>query len=274
MKGVVAAAVVTAGVVVAAGWRGDGAAREGEWRGGSDRSGDRESFWVRRKKPAGKVFRRRQQYFATVIAKEFLLLSCLVAPAEEFALLDEDKDHSQSKTHYSQSKTCVSYSWNVSCDLGELCTRIDKSILRLFGYFTVSFHLIVIPLDHQRKNTENLNTKITKLNEELSDCENTLYHYKIGLSQVEARLVEFKIQEIKFCEKIRGLERDVETGLPEFLDDTITDYSRPTPSIDSSKSNTSDLQNSNSSISEHEESSSSIMSKPMIKFVKAADCPG
>nr|GEV22200.1 putative ribonuclease H-like domain-containing protein [Tanacetum cinerariifolium] len=47
-----------------------------------------------------------------------------------------------------------------------------------------------------------------------------------------------------------------------------------TPSIDSSKSNTSDLQNSNSSVSEHEESSSSIMSKPMIKFVKAADCPG
>nr|GEY58562.1 retrovirus-related Pol polyprotein from transposon TNT 1-94 [Tanacetum cinerariifolium] len=37
------------------------------------------------------------------------------------------------------------------------------------------------------------------------------------------------------------------TGLPEFVDDTVTDYSRPTPS--------------------------SIMSKPMIKFVKEADCP-
>nr|GEY12741.1 hypothetical protein [Tanacetum cinerariifolium] len=60
-----------------------------------------------------------------------------------------------------------------------------------------------------RKNTKNLNTKISKVNEELSDCENTLYHYKIGLSQVEARLVEFKTQEIKFCEKIKGLERDV-----------------------------------------------------------------
>nr|GEY19059.1 hypothetical protein [Tanacetum cinerariifolium] len=60
------------------------------------------------------------------------------------------------------------------------------------------------------------------------------------------------------------------TGLPEFADDTITDYSRPTPSIES---NTSDLQNSNSSVSEHGESSSSIMSKPMIKFVEAADTP-
>nr|GEU47938.1 copia protein [Tanacetum cinerariifolium] len=61
-------------------------------------------------------------------------------------------------------------------------------------------------------------------------------------------------------------------GLPEFADDTVTDYSRPTPSIDSSKSNTSDLQNSNSSVFDHKESSSSIIYKPMIKFVKAADC--
>nr|GEZ12278.1 ubiquitin hydrolase [Tanacetum cinerariifolium] len=58
------------------------------------------------------------------------------------------------------------------------------------------------------------------------------------------------------------------TGLPEFADDTITDYSRPSPSVES---NASDLQNSNSSISENRESSESIMSKPMIKFVKAAD---
>nr|GEZ12599.1 hypothetical protein [Tanacetum cinerariifolium] len=112
------------------------------------------------------------------------------------------------------------------------------------------------------------------------------------VKEVKARLVEFKTQEIKFCEKIRGLERDVEgrnnkieylmneleqdlswIGLPEFVDDTITDYSRPTPSIDSLKSNKSDLQNSNFSVFEYGESSGSIMSKPMIKFVKAVDCP-
>nr|GEY85555.1 ribonuclease H-like domain-containing protein [Tanacetum cinerariifolium] len=45
------------------------------------------------------------KYFAIVSAKEFPLLSCSVTPAEEFALLDKDKDYSQSKTHYSQSKT-------------------------------------------------------------------------------------------------------------------------------------------------------------------------
>nr|GFA21974.1 hypothetical protein [Tanacetum cinerariifolium] len=102
--------------------------------------------------------------------------------------------------------------------------------------------------------------------------------------EVKAKVVEFKTQEIKFYEKIRGLERDVEVrnnkienlmnelelikkekegldykltgfesalkdldtllgnqrtdknkeGLPEFADDTVTDYSRPTPCIDSS----------------------------------------
>ncbi|GJX60228.1 ribonuclease H-like domain-containing protein [Tanacetum coccineum] len=164
-----------------------------------------------------------------------------------------------------------------------------------------------------RKNTKNLNNKVIKLNEELSDCETDLYNYKRGLSQVEARLVEFKENEIKFCERIRVLERDIEIrdnkienlrnkleevkkekesidfkiekfdnaskdldsllgnqrlvidkkglgfneysdvppppaqvysppkkdlswmGLPEFVDDTVTDYSRPIPSIDVSK---------------------------------------
>nr|GEZ99422.1 hypothetical protein [Tanacetum cinerariifolium] len=77
---------------------------------------------------------------------------------------------------------------------------------------------------------------------------------KICLSQVEGRLVEFKSQEIKFCKKIRVLEFSVECktnrienltneletlkkekkGLPEFADDTITDYTRPSPSVENS----------------------------------------
>nr|GFA27501.1 hypothetical protein [Tanacetum cinerariifolium] len=63
------------------------------------------------------------------------------------------------------------------------------------------------------------------------------------------------------------------TGLPEFVDDTVTDYSRLTPSIDASKCNKSELQSSNFYAFEIGESSDSIMSKPMIKFVKEADYP-
>ncbi|GJY06638.1 hypothetical protein Tco_0373692 [Tanacetum coccineum] len=206
-----------------------------------------------------------------------------------------------------------------------------------------------------RKNTENLNNKIIKLNEELSDCETDLYNYKRGLSQVEARLVEFKVNETKFCERIRVLERDVEirdnkieflkneleelkkekesidhklagfgnaskdlndllesqksakdktgvgfneytvvppppaqvysppkndlswTGLPEFVDDTVTDYSRPTPSIDVSK-DVSDEQkaiwkSNSASFSEQGGSVGNVVSKPMIRFVKETGCP-
>nr|GFB41297.1 ubiquitin hydrolase [Tanacetum cinerariifolium] len=57
------------------------------------------------------------------------------------------------------------------------------------------------------------------------------------------------------------------TGLPEFADDTITDYSRPSPTIESSPD---DAQNKNPS-TETEASDSTILSKPAIKFVKAAD---
>nr|GEU86480.1 hypothetical protein [Tanacetum cinerariifolium] len=70
------------------------------------------------------------------------------------------------------------------------------------------------------------------------------------------------------------LKKDLSwTCLPEFVDDTVTDYSRPTPSIDATKCNNSELKSSKSSVFEHEESSGSIMSKPMIKFVKEANCP-
>nr|GEV15375.1 hypothetical protein [Tanacetum cinerariifolium] len=60
------------------------------------------------------------------------------------------------------------------------------------------------------------------------------------------------------------------TGLPEFADDTITDYSRPTPTIEGSPN---DLQNKIIFVIETGASDSTISSKPFIKFVKAADRP-
>nr|GFA38601.1 hypothetical protein [Tanacetum cinerariifolium] len=54
------------------------------------------------------------------------------------------------------------------------------------------------------------------------------------------------------------------TGLPEFKDDTVTDYSRPSPTIESTSD---DAQNRNPS----EASPSTISPKSFIKFVKAND---
>ncbi|GJX57537.1 hypothetical protein Tco_0287434 [Tanacetum coccineum] len=67
------------------------------------------------------------------------------------------------------------------------------------------------------------------------------------------------------------------TGLPEFVDDTVTDYSRPTPSIDVSK-DVSDEQkaiwkSNSASFSEQGGSVGNVVSKPMIRFVKETGCP-
>nr|GEV52802.1 retrotransposon Orf1 [Tanacetum cinerariifolium] len=80
-----------------------------------------------------------------------------------------------------------------------------------------------------KKNTDNLNSKITELSDKLNDKLNRIYHYS--------------------------------------LDDTVTDYSRPSPTIESSPD---DAQNKNPS-TENGESTDSILSKPAVKFVKAAE---
>nr|GEX41946.1 hypothetical protein [Tanacetum cinerariifolium] len=60
------------------------------------------------------------------------------------------------------------------------------------------------------------------------------------------------------------------TGLHEFADDTVTDYSRPSSAIESTSD---DVRNKNSFVTETEASPSTISSKPFIKFEKATDSP-
>nr|GEV39681.1 ribonuclease H-like domain-containing protein [Tanacetum cinerariifolium] len=133
--------------------------------------------------------------------------------------------------------------------------------------------------------------------------ENMICHYKLGLAQVESRLAEHKDREIKYYEKIRDLDSLLEsqrldknkeglgysvvpplttqiysppkkdmswTGLPEFKDDIVTNYSRPAPTIGSSSD---DAQNRNPSVTKTEASPSTISPKSFIKFVKANDSP-
>nr|GEZ53351.1 putative ribonuclease H-like domain-containing protein [Tanacetum cinerariifolium] len=161
------------------------------------------------------------------------------------------------------------------------------------------------------KNTDSLNSKITDLDDKLCDAKNMIYHYKLGLTQVKARLAEHRNQEVKYCEKIRIIKFKTEsrancverlikkfelikkekegysvvppppaqvysppkkdlswTGLPKFADDTVTDYSRPAPTIESSLD---DAQNRNPFVTATEASPSTITPKPFIKFIKATD---
>nr|GFB67054.1 hypothetical protein [Tanacetum cinerariifolium] len=64
-----------------------------------------------------------------------------------------------------------------------------------------------------------------------------------------------------------SLKKDLSwTGLPEFVDDTVTDYSRPSPTMESISG---DDQNRNSFVSETVVSP--ITPKPFIKFMKPKD---
>ncbi|GKC45660.1 hypothetical protein Tco_1063382 [Tanacetum coccineum] len=129
-----------------------------------------------------------------------------------------------------------------------------------------------------RKNTENLNNKVIKLNEELSDCETDLYNYKRGLSQVEARLVEFKNNEIKFCERVRVLERELElrdNKIENLKNELEEDKTRirfneytvvPPPPAQVYSPPKNDLSWTGGSVGND-------VSKPMIRFVKEIGCP-
>nr|GFA68552.1 ribonuclease H-like domain-containing protein [Tanacetum cinerariifolium] len=138
-----------------------------------------------------------------------------------------------------------------------------------------------------KKDTDSLNSKITDLDDKLCNAKNMIYHYKLGLAQVEDRLAGHRNQEVKYCEKIRVLEFKVEAranciesltkdlellkkekGLLEFADDTVTDYSKPLPTIESTSD---DAQNKNPSVTETEASPSINSPKPFIKFMKGTD---
>ncbi|GKE15988.1 ribonuclease H-like domain-containing protein [Tanacetum coccineum] len=63
------------------------------------------------------------------------------------------------------------------------------------------------------------------------------------------------------------------SGLPEFADNTVTDYTRPTPSVDVTNDVRSELDGNNLTVCEHGGTSSNVVSKPIINFVKETGCP-
>nr|GEU90447.1 hypothetical protein [Tanacetum cinerariifolium] len=133
-------------------------------------------------------------YFATASEDMFPLLSERDAPAEEFALLMKSRVN-YGQRHINNSQDIQPFENN----------KWYQSLLRSF--------------DHKKNNTQtssfsSKSQSIQKMVKSSLSSKNEVFDYSFCstscLSQVEARLVEFKNQEIKFCEKIRGLEFNVE----------------------------------------------------------------
>nr|GEY86640.1 hypothetical protein [Tanacetum cinerariifolium] len=114
-----------------------------------------------------------------------------------------------------------------------------------------------------KKNTNSLNSKITKKSDKLCDRSQRNDKNKEGLG--------YSVVPPPPAQVYSPPKKDMSwTGLFEFADDTITDYSRPSPAIES---NSDDLQNRNPSVTETRATSSTILSKPAINFMKSADGP-
>nr|GFB48570.1 hypothetical protein [Tanacetum cinerariifolium] len=138
-----------------------------------------------------------------------------------------------------------------------------------------------------KKDNDSLNSKIIDLTDKLLDAKNMIYHYKLALAQVESRLVEYKEREVKYIEKIRTLEYynkgkmecieslrkeleslkgQIRTGLPECSDDTITEYSMPSPTVEGSSE-----EDKNRNPSPSENVASPIIPKQFVMFIKVSD---
>nr|GEV40696.1 ribonuclease H-like domain-containing protein [Tanacetum cinerariifolium] len=137
-----------------------------------------------------------------------------------------------------------------------------------------------------KKNTDSLNSKITDLEDKLFDAKNMIYHYKLGMAQVDARLAEQKDRELKYCEKIRGLEYKTESSdeyiqiLKKKLDLIKKEkegYSVVPPPLaqiySSPKKDLSWTDLPEFKDDTTEASHSTISFKPAIKFMKAAERP-
>nr|GEX94828.1 hypothetical protein [Tanacetum cinerariifolium] len=124
-----------------------------------------------------------------------------------------------------------------------------------------------------KKNNDSLNSKITDLTDKFFDANNLIYHYKFALAQVESRLDKIK-DGLGYsavppppAQLYLSPNKDLSwTSLPECSDDTVTDYSRPSPTIESTSG---DDQNRNPSV--YKTAASPITPKPFIKFMKPKD---
>nr|GFC24556.1 hypothetical protein [Tanacetum cinerariifolium] len=133
-----------------------------------------------------------------------------------------------------------------------------------------------------RKNTESLNNKIDELKNDLYEANIYRHSYKLGIDQLEGRLVEYKEREVKYIETIRSLERDKEYNLrkinkltsevetrqeeKDVVDRKLARLLKPSPTVASTSS-----EDQNKDTSTSEEVASTKPSKPFVKFVKPKD---
>nr|GEU56995.1 ubiquitin hydrolase [Tanacetum cinerariifolium] len=168
--------------------------------------------------------------------------------------------------------------------LKELIDNYSLSLTEMSHFVLIFPRFLVLLQNHQmEKSPDLLSHRSLEIFQLSTKCPMMIHGKNIPILDVEssADCIESLKKELEVIKNEKeGLEskltvysppkKDMSwTGLSEFADDTITNYSRPSTTIES---NTNDT-NKNSYVTESRESSNIITSKPAIKFVKAVDRP-
>nr|GEY70558.1 ubiquitin hydrolase [Tanacetum cinerariifolium] len=208
------------------------------------------------------------------------------------------KKSSSSENKPCCSKACKKNNDNLNSKITELSDKLDDKVNKIYHY-SLGLSQVKGRLVEQKERELKYLEKIRTLeyyNESYKECIETLKK-KLETLQQEKEGVDGKLAGLLTASK--DLENLIEsqrsdknkeglgyndvppliaqiystskkdlswTSLPEFADDTVTDYSRPSPTIESTSE---DDQNRNPSVSETVVSS--ITPKPFIKFVKPKD---
>ncbi|GKA20189.1 hypothetical protein Tco_0700178 [Tanacetum coccineum] len=133
-------------------------------------------------------------------------------------------------------------------------------------------------LEEVKKEKESIDFKIEKFDNASKDLDSLLGNKRLDKDKKGLGFNEYSVVPPPPAKVYSPPKKDLSwMGLPKFVDDTVTDYSRPTPSIDVSK-DVSDEQkaiwkSNSASFSEQGGSVGNVVSKPMIRFVKETGCP-
>nr|GEW26130.1 reverse transcriptase [Tanacetum cinerariifolium] len=132
-------------------------------------------------------------------------------------------------------------------------------------------------LEEVKKEKESIDYKIENFENASKDLNRLLGSQKLDKDMKGVGINEYFAVLPPHAQIYLPLKKDLSwMGLPEFVDDTVTDYTRPTPSIDVSKSVTKEQERrwkrNHPSFFEQGGSSGNVVPKPMIKFMKESGC--
>ncbi|GKD40064.1 ribonuclease H-like domain-containing protein, partial [Tanacetum coccineum] len=197
----------------------------------------------------------------------------------EFALMAMSSSSSDNEV-YDDSYCYKSYRKNIE----NLTTKISKLREELFnsesdlcnykrGLSQVEARILQMNLKKSRKR-DGIDSKLEKLVNSSKDLDQVLESQKSGKKKKGVGFDKYRDVPPPPVQVYSTPMPDLSwTSLLEFADNTVTNYTRPTPSVDVTNDVRSELDGNNLTVCEYGGTSSKAVSKPIINFVKESGYP-